>query len=103
MKRDRRDGATDAVVETMQSQDEENRTFKKVKQEDEHGGQPLIDVPGVPVVRPLGEIDARDVSYRGEYKEGRPHGRGYKVWVDGDWYEGEWRQGRQHGRGSTIS
>lgn len=45
--------------------------------------------------------ELQDVTYWGESKEGKPHGRGYKIWVDGDWYEGEWRHGKQHGRGST--
>jgi hypothetical protein len=56
----------------------------------------------VPAAAPIVDLDVRDVTYRGEYKDGRPHGRGYKIWADGDWYEGEWRHGRQHGRGSTF-
>src|SRR5689334_3232473 len=67
-----------------------------------YGGLTNAGIVGPVGVRPPVDIDVRDVTYRGEYKDGRPHGRGYKVWIDGDWYDGEWRQGRQHGRGSTF-
>ncbi|ELR22656.1 radial spoke head 10 B family protein, putative [Acanthamoeba castellanii str. Neff] len=70
----------------------------------QHIAEPYVGLTNAGIVGPVAarapvDIDVRDVTYRGEYKDGRPHGRGYKVWVDGDWYDGEWRQGRQHGRG----
>eukprot|EP00918_Siedleckia_nematoides_P036322 GHVU01078944.1.p1 GENE.GHVU01078944.1~~GHVU01078944.1.p1 ORF type:complete len:139 (-),score=13.00 GHVU01078944.1:191-586(-) len=38
--------------------------------------------------------------YRGEVRNGRPHGLGVRRWDNGSvWYEGEWRNGNRHGLG----
>ena len=37
--------------------------------------------------------------YEGDVKDGKPHGRGKRVWDDGDVYEGEWKDGKKHGAG----
>jgi len=33
----------------------------------------------------------------GEWKEGKPHGYGVHVWVNGDKYEGEFKNSLKHG------
>lgn len=37
--------------------------------------------------------------YRGEFRAGRPHGRGEKTWPGGDRYEGDFVEGRKEGSG----
>ena len=37
--------------------------------------------------------------YEGEYRDGKPHGRGSYTASDGNRYEGEYRDGRRYGRG----
>ncbi len=47
-----------------------------------------------------GEGHARgSAQYRGEFKMGRKHGRGVKVWPNGDSYNGQFDEDRKHGRG----
>lgn len=36
-------------------------------------------------------------QYIGNYKEGREHGKGYKIYSDGSWYKGEYQDGKQYG------
>ena len=38
-------------------------------------------------------------QYRGEFKVGRPHGKGVKTWFGGDRYEGDFVEGRKEGTG----
>lgn len=42
-------------------------------------------------------------DYRGEKRNGMPHGRGTKKHPDGSIYEGEFKYGRAHGRGKRTS
>jgi hypothetical protein len=37
--------------------------------------------------------------YEGEYRNGKPNGKGTYTWKDGSKYEGEWRHGKKHGKG----
>lgn len=40
--------------------------------------------------------------YEGEWKGGKEHGRGKKIWTyrpNDVWYDGEWRDGYEHGKG----
>jgi hypothetical protein len=43
-----------------------------------------------------------DAQYRGEFKAGRPHGKGEKIWPGGDRYEGDFVEGRKHGTGMYV-
>eukprot|EP00898_Chlorokybus_atmophyticus_P009134 jgi/Chlat1/9221/Chrsp98S08478 len=45
------------------------------------------------------KFDNGDV-YVGEWKEGKPHGKGKYDWADRSWYDGDWIEGQQYGRGS---
>ena len=48
-----------------------------------------------------GEGQARGTaSYRGEFKAGRKHGKGLKIWPNGDSYSGDFVEDRKHGRGT---
>ena len=38
-------------------------------------------------------------TYRGEFKDGAPHGAGAEAWDDGERYVGEYRAGLRHGKG----
>ena len=40
--------------------------------------------------------------YEGDYKGGKPHGRGVFVGDDGSRYVGEWREGKGHGQGTLT-
>ena len=48
-----------------------------------------------------GEIDIMDgdVTYKGEFKDGLPHGKGIFEVNDGLFYDGEWENGYSHGYG----
>src|SRR5712664_2652959 len=37
--------------------------------------------------------------YEGEYRDGKPHGRGVYAYASGNRYEGDYRDGKLHGRG----
>lgn len=37
--------------------------------------------------------------YDGEWKDGKPHGFGYRHYLSGATYEGDWLYGRRHGSG----
>ena len=41
--------------------------------------------------------------YEGEWKDGKPHGRGKCIYADGVLYEGEWKDGQSHGYGKIKS
>ncbi|KAH3766612.1 TIR protein [Pelomyxa schiedti] len=38
-------------------------------------------------------------SYIGEWKDDMFHGRGVRLWANGDRYEGQWKDGKEHGEG----
>lgn len=38
-------------------------------------------------------------EYKGEWKDGLPHGKGRCVYVDGSIYDGRWENGQPHGPG----
>lgn len=40
--------------------------------------------------------------YRGNLKEGAPHGFGQMLWADGCVYEGDWNMGKMHGNGTMT-
>lgn len=39
-------------------------------------------------------------DYKGEFKDGKPHGQGQMQWPDGRRYVGQWEAGHPHGKGS---
>ena len=41
--------------------------------------------------------------YRGDMKEGHPHGFGKLTWANGDVYEGQFHFGKRHGKGKRIN
>jgi hypothetical protein len=41
-----------------------------------------------------------DPSYRGEFREGRKHGKGKKTFPDGSTFDGEWLNDAMHGKGT---
>jgi hypothetical protein len=43
--------------------------------------------------------DGSEYQYTGLCQNGEPHGKGWKVWADGDSYKGTFRQGLREGRG----
>ena len=49
-----------------------------------------------------GEDDER--RYRGQMKDGQPHGRGIMEWSNSkERYDGQWRKGERHGQGKYIN
>lgn len=42
---------------------------------------------------------AEDYTYKGEFLDGKKHGKGKVEWKDGTWYEGEFMQGKIEGTG----
>ena len=38
-------------------------------------------------------------TYKGEFKNGKLHGQGTRIFVWGEKYEGEWKNGKRHGKG----
>jgi hypothetical protein len=46
-----------------------------------------------------GEWEEDNGLYRGEWVDGKPHGKGMYVWRSGVRYDGEWYAGKPHGRG----
>lgn len=50
-----------------------------------------------------GEIDfGRGYSYRGEFRDGKPHGVGLSIGPNGERYEGYWANGERAGFGVTL-
>jgi hypothetical protein len=41
-------------------------------------------------------------EYKGELKDGVPHGSGIETWTTGSQYDGEFRNGKRHGQGTFI-
>jgi hypothetical protein len=41
--------------------------------------------------------------YTGEYKEGKPDGKGQYTWKNGSFYIGEFKNGLKHGKGKWKS
>ncbi|KAH3732254.1 2-isopropylmalate synthase [Pelomyxa schiedti] len=41
-------------------------------------------------------------SYVGEWKDDVFHGRGVRLWANGDRYDGQWVQGKEHGEGTKT-
>ena len=41
-------------------------------------------------------------KYRGEIKNGKPHGFGICNWIGGLKYVGEWKEGKLHGKGTMT-
>lgn len=50
----------------------------------------------------MGNKEAREDTYSGEFQDGKPHGWGRMKYRDGVVYEGGWRQGIAHGKGRMI-
>jgi antitoxin component YwqK of YwqJK toxin-antitoxin module len=42
------------------------------------------------------------VDYKGETKDGKPHGWGKAYFQNGRMYEGEWQGGKQHGKAKEF-
>lgn len=40
--------------------------------------------------------------FEGEYRNGKKHGRGVKVWANGNRHDGEWRDDKRNGRGVLV-
>ena len=53
---------------------------------------------GTLVVRSLEDGEWERI-FEGDYKDGRPHGRGVVVFANGGRYEGDFKDGKPHGRG----
>ena len=41
-------------------------------------------------------------TYKGQFKNGLPHGEGTYIWANGNKYEGKWKEGKRHGRGTMT-
>jgi hypothetical protein len=41
--------------------------------------------------------------YKGQFREGVPHGKGTYTWAGGTYYEGSWRYGLKDGKGKLVS
>lgn len=50
----------------------------------------------------LGEERLRTGTFEGQYKDGKPHGRGILTFPNGDRYEGEFVDGKIDGRGTMF-
>lgn len=42
-------------------------------------------------------------NYKGQWKDGKSHGKGAFVYPNGDVYDGEWKDGLKDGKGSGSS
>ena len=40
--------------------------------------------------------------YVGEFKKGKPHGKGKFTWENGNFYDGEWKKGLKNGLGKLV-
>lgn len=45
-----------------------------------------------------GKAAGQDI-YEGEFKAGYPEGKGLYIWKTGDWFEGNWKKGIREGVG----
>jgi len=50
-----------------------------------------------------GTYEYDDGTYAGEFKGGRPDGRGIYTYATGHKYVGEWKDGKEHGQGTVTS
>lgn len=41
--------------------------------------------------------------YKGQFREGLPHGKGTYTWSDGTFFEGTWKYGLKEGKGKLVS
>jgi hypothetical protein len=41
-------------------------------------------------------------KYKGELKDGKPHGQGTYTWPDGEKYVGKWKNNLKHGLGTVT-
>lgn len=42
-------------------------------------------------------------TYKGEFKNGYPHGHGVMIYQDGSTYTGQWKKGERNGEGTLVS
>lgn len=49
------------------------------------------------------KVWANGDRYEGEWREDKQHGRGIYMWANGDRYEGEWKDGDLHGEGIKVT
>ncbi|KAH3766979.1 phosphatidylinositol-4-phosphate 5-kinase [Pelomyxa schiedti] len=49
-----------------------------------------------------GGNNSKDGSYVGEWKDDVFHGRGVRLWANGDRYDGQWVGGKEHGEGTKT-
>ncbi|KAH3767222.1 2-isopropylmalate synthase [Pelomyxa schiedti] len=50
----------------------------------------------------FGDSHAGGGSYVGEWKDDKFHGRGVRLWANGDRYEGQWVCGKENGEGTKV-
>jgi hypothetical protein len=48
------------------------------------------------------EGDTSTGKYKGEFENGKKHGQGTLIFLNGDSYEGEFENGKKHGQGTLI-
>ena len=66
--------------------------------------QPVLksDCPELPVFGPVKDV-VTGSTYKGQFKEGKKHGLGCEVFLDGLFFEGHFNQGKKSGQGRLIS
>jgi hypothetical protein len=42
-------------------------------------------------------------TYEGQFKKGKPDGKGKYTWSNGNYYDGDWKDGKKAGKGSMVS
>jgi len=60
--------------------------------------QTLVDFSASPVFQ---FVETQEI-YRGEWQNGKRHGKGEQLWPDGSVYQGHWRDDQRYGRGRWI-
>lgn len=48
-------------------------------------------------------MDNDNGKYEGEWKDGKYHGQGIRIFPGGEKYKGEWKKGKHQGRGTYYS